>query len=129
MYACGLSKIYTFGPTFRAEISHTTRHMSEFWMIEPEVAFAELPDIMDLAEAFLKYTLRYVLDNNRDDLDFLDSQIEKGLVERLQKIANSPFKRISYTEAIDILQKAIKGKSLVFLICLPFFVFFLCISC
>ena len=114
MYACGLSKIYTFGPTFRAEVSHTQRHASEFWMIEPEVAFADLGDIMDLAEQFLKYTLKWVLEHNHDDLEFLNAQIEKGLISRLQQITSTPFKRITYTEAIDILQKAIKEKGVKF---------------
>lgn len=105
MYATALGKIYTFGPTFRAENSHTTRHIAEFWMIEPEVAFADLDENMDLAEAYLKFVVQYVLDNNGEDLEFFDKMYEKGLIERLQKVASTPFKRVTYTEAVDILLK------------------------
>jgi len=106
MYATALGKIYTFGPTFRAENSHTTRHIAEFWMIEPEVAFADLDENMDLAEAYLKFVVQYVLDNNSEDLEFFDKMYEKGLIERLKKVAGVPFKRVTYTEAVDILIKS-----------------------
>lgn len=104
-YACALGSIYTFGPTFRAENSNTRRHLAEFWMIEPEMAFADLDDDADLAEAYLKYLFKAVLDNCREDLAFCDSRIEKGLIARLEKLAVSDFKRITYTEAIEILEK------------------------
>jgi asparaginyl-tRNA synthetase len=108
MYATALGKIYTFGPTFRAENSHTTRHIAEFWMIEPEVAFADLEENMDLAEAYLKFVVQYVLDNNGEDLEFFDKMYEKGLIERLKQVVNTPFKRVTYTEAVDILIDAMK---------------------
>ena len=104
-YACSLSDVYTFGPTFRAENSNTTRHLAEFWMIEPEMAFADLLDNMEIAENYLKYSLKYVLENNKEELSFFDKNIDKGLIDRLEKIANSNFERISYTEAINILEK------------------------
>jgi len=103
MYATALGKIYTFGPTFRAENSHTTRHIAEFWMIEPEIAFADLDDNMDLAEAYLKSVIKFVMDNCQEDLKFFDDRIEKGLIERLKKVAATPFKRLTYTEAVDLL--------------------------
>lgn len=106
MYASGLTKIYTFGPTFRAEISHTSRHAAEFWMIEPEVSFADLTDNMDLAEAYVKFVTQYALDNNLEDLKFFDSSIEKGLIERLRHVVASPFQRLTYTEAIKLLQES-----------------------
>ena len=105
-YACALGNIYTFGPTFRAENSNTRRHLAEFWMIEPEMAFADLDDDADLAEKYLKYLFHYVLDNCKDDLAFFDERIEKGLIEKLTRLANSSFARVSYTEAIEILEKA-----------------------
>merc|ERR1719456_1558513 len=83
-YACSLSNVYTFGPTFRAENSHTSRHLAEFWMIEPEIAFADLQDDMDCAEDYLKHCIRYVYENNRSDLDFFALRVEKGLIERLE---------------------------------------------
>ena len=107
--ACALTDIYTFGPTFRAENSNTSRHLAEFWMIEPELAFADLQDDMTCAEQYVKYCLAYVIKNCKEDLEFFDSFIAKGLVERLTKIANASFHRISYTDAINILQKS--GKS------------------
>jgi len=113
-FAVGLSDCYTFGPTFRAENSHTSRHLCEFWMIEPELAFATLQDDMDCAEDYLKYCLKYVIKNNLDDLEFFDQRIEKGLLERLQKVINTPFKRIAYTECIEILERDIKQKKLKF---------------
>mmetsp|Transcript_43268 Transcript_43268/g.99737 ORF Transcript_43268/g.99737 Transcript_43268/m.99737 type:complete len:538 (+) Transcript_43268:80-1693(+) len=104
-FACALSSVYTFGPTFRAENSHTSRHLAEFWMIEPELAFADIYDNMQCAEDYLKHCLQYCLDHHREDLDFLESVNEKGLVARLQAVCDSPFERVSYTEAVDILIK------------------------
>jgi asparaginyl-tRNA synthetase len=114
-----LSSVYTFGPTFRAENSNTTRHLAEFWMIEPEMAFFELNDNMDLAEDFLKYLIRYALEHHADDLAFLEkrlleeeSQVAKEqrsampLIEKLNFVLNNPFERITYTEAISILEKS-----------------------
>jgi len=103
IYACALSKIYTFGPTFRAENSHTTRHLAEFWMIEPEIAFADLKDNMDIAEAYLKYTIQYLLDNCPEEMEFFNKWVEKGLIDRLKNVLAAPFQRITYTEAIDLL--------------------------
>lgn len=113
-FAVGLSDVYTFGPTFRAENSHTTRHLCEFWMIEPELAFATLQDDMECAEDYLKFCLKFVMKNNMDDLQFFDERIEKGLIERLQKVIDTPFKRISYTECVEILEKDIVEKKLKF---------------
>lgn len=113
-YSVGLSDVYTFGPTFRAENSHTSRHLCEFWMIEPELAFATIEDDMDCAEDYLKFCLKYVLKNNMADLKFFDERIEKGLIERLNKVVNTPFKRVPYTEAVEILEKDIKEKKLKF---------------
>lgn len=107
--ACALSDIYTFGPTFRAEPSHTTRHLAEFWMIEPEMAFADLNDNMDCAESYLKYVTNYALKHCKEDLEFFDQFIEKGLIERLTHVATSPFVRLTYTEAIDILKSSGKA--------------------
>lgn len=104
--ATSLGKIYTFGPTFRAENSNTPRHLAEFWMIEPEMAFYELEDNMDLAEDFLKYLIRYALDNCTDDLAFLNERIDKELLQRLHFVLEHPFQRLKYTDAIDILLKA-----------------------
>ncbi|HVS97097.1 MAG TPA: asparagine--tRNA ligase [Puia sp.] len=114
--AMALSEIYTFGPTFRAENSNTARHLAEFWMIEPEMAFYDLEDNMDLAESFIQYLIRYVMENNREDLDFLAQRqaeeekqkpqaerTEFGLIEKLEFVLNNRFERITYTEAIDIL--------------------------
>ncbi len=100
-YACALKKIYTFGPTFRAENSNTSRHLAEFWMIEPEMAFCDIRGNMDIAEEFLKYIFRYVIEKCPDDMDFFDSRISKGIIENLQHIITSEFKRITYTEAVD----------------------------
>jgi asparaginyl-tRNA synthetase len=105
-YACALSDIYTFGPTFRAENSNTSRHLAEFWMIEPEMAFATLLDNMDCAENYLKYCLAYALEHNEQDMAFFDQYISKGIIERITHVVNSPFERLTYTEAIDILQKS-----------------------
>lgn len=101
--ALSLGDIYTFGPTFRAENSNTPRHLAEFWMIEPEMAFYDLNDNMDLAEDFLKYLIRYALENCKEDLDFLNNMIDKGLLERLKFILANDFVRMTYTEAMDIL--------------------------
>ena len=102
-YACGMGDVYTFGPTFRAEHSDTARHLAEFWMIEPELAFCELPDVMDCAEDYVKYCLRYVMENNADDIDFFNQWVDKTLKERIQNLIDTPFTRISYTEAIETL--------------------------
>ena len=122
-YAMSLGKVYTFGPTFRAENSNTSRHLAEFWMIEPEVAFMDLPGNMDLAEDFMKYVLSYILDNNAEDLEFLDNrqqdedkrkpQAERNpmtLIEKLKFVTENNFKRVSYTEAIDILRNSKPNK-------------------
>ena len=105
-YACALGNVYTFGPTFRAENSNTRRHLAEFWMIEPEMAFADIKDNADLAEDYIKYLMKALLDNRIDDLKFFDERIQKGLIDNLSGIANSSFKRVSYTEAVDILKKS-----------------------
>lgn len=101
--ALALGDIYTFGPTFRAENSNTPRHLAEFWMIEPEMAFYDLNDNMDLAEEFVKYLIKYALDNCREDLEFLNNMIDKGLLERLRFVLDNEFVRITYTEAVSIL--------------------------
>jgi asparaginyl-tRNA synthetase len=101
--ALALGEIYTFGPTFRAENSNTPRHLAEFWMIEPEMSFYDLKDNMDLAEDFVKYLIRYALENCMEDLNFLNSMIDKGLLERLRFVVENEFVRITYTEAIEIL--------------------------
>jgi asparaginyl-tRNA synthetase len=121
--AMAFSDIYTFGPTFRAENSNTARHLAEFWMIEPEVAFADLEDNMDLAEAFIKYIIKYAIDNNADDLAFLASRLEEeekskpqtersemGLMDKLNFVVNNDFERLTYTEAIDILRNSNHNK-------------------
>ena len=104
--ALALGGIYTFGPTFRAENSNTPRHLAEFWMIEPEVAFNEIVDNMDLAEDFLKYLIKYALDNCIDDLNFLAEMYDKELIERLNFVVNNDFKRLTYTEGVEILEKS-----------------------
>lgn len=122
-YAMGLGKVYTFGPTFRAENSNTSRHLAEFWMIEPEMAFYELADNMDLAETFIKYVIQYVVENCADDLAFLENRLleedktkpqsersEQKLNERLRFVIDNQFKRVSYTEAIDILKNSTPNK-------------------
>src|SRR3984957_7434159 len=110
--ACALSDVYTFGPTFRAENSNTSRHLAEFWMIEPELAFADLKDDMECAEAFLKYVFRYVLNHCQEDMEFFDAFIDKGVIDRIKHVAESPFATLTYTEAIEILQKS--GKTFQF---------------
>ena len=102
----GLNKVYTFGPTFRAENSNTTRHASEFWMMEPEMAFADLEDDMNLAEKMLKYLINYVLTELPEEMEFFDKFIEPGLIERLKKVAAADFARVTYTEAVDLLIKS-----------------------
>ena len=104
-YACAFRNIYTFGPTFRAENSNTTRHAAEFWMIEPEMAFADLDDNMEIAEAMLKYVIQYVLDEAPEEMDFFNQFVDKGLLERLKGVLNSEFGRVTYTEAVEILEK------------------------
>jgi asparaginyl-tRNA synthetase len=104
--ALALSSIYTFGPTFRAENSNTPRHVAEFWMIEPEMAFYDINDNMDLAEDFLKYLVKYALENCADDLEFLNKMVDKELLERLQFVVDNDFVRMTYTEAVDVLIKS-----------------------
>jgi asparaginyl-tRNA synthetase len=103
-YACALSKVYTFGPTFRAENSNTSRHLAEFWMIEPEVAFADLNDVAGLAEDLLKYVFKAVLEERADDMTFFAQRINKDAITRLEKVVNSDFVHMDYTDAIDILK-------------------------
>ena len=105
-YALAFRNVYTFGPTFRAENSYTARHASEFWMIEPEIAFADLQDNMQLAEDMIKYIINYVLENAPEEMNFFNSFIDKGLIERLNNIVNSDFGRVTYTEAVDLLKKS-----------------------
>ena len=107
--ATALGAIYTFGPTFRAENSNTPRHLAEFWMIEPEVCFIDLDDLMDLEEDFIKYCVRWALEHCKDDLEFLNKMIDKGLIERLEGVLKEDFVRLDYTRGIEILQEAIKG--------------------
>ena len=104
--ATALGEIYTFGPTFRAENSNTPRHLSEFWMIEPEMAFYDITDNMDLAEEFVKYCIRYALDHCRDDIEFLAEHFDKGLVERLEFVLHNDFVRLTYTEGVKILEES-----------------------
>ena len=104
-FAQAFRNIYTFGPTFRAENSNTTRHAAEFWMIEPEFAFGDLEDDMDLAEAMLKYIIRYVMEHAPEEMTFLNTFVDKGLLERLTHVAESDFGRVTYTEAVEILEK------------------------
>jgi len=104
----GLNKVYTFGPTFRAENSNTTRHACEFWMLEPEMAFADLSDNMDLAEKMLKYLIKYIIKELPEEMEFFNKFIDPGLLDRLNLVANSEFKRMTYTEAIEILKKSDK---------------------
>ncbi|MCQ2456932.1 MAG: asparagine--tRNA ligase [Clostridia bacterium] len=103
-YAMAFRNIYTFGPTFRAENSNTTRHAAEFWMIEPEIAFADLNDDMDLAEAMIKYIINYVMENAPEEMNFFNSFVDKGLIERLEHVRTSDFGRVTYTEAIKLLE-------------------------
>ena len=107
--AMALGKIYTFGPTFRAENSNTPRHLAEFWMIEPEVAFIQKDELMDLEEDFIKYCVRWALEKCQDDLQFLNQFVDKGLIARLESVVNTEFVRVTYTEGIEILQEAVKN--------------------
>ena len=104
IFACSMGKVYTFGPTFRAENSNTSRHLAEFWMVEPEMAFYELPDNMDLAERFLKRLINDALEHCAEDMAFFDQWVEKGLIEMLRGVAEASFERVAYTEAIKILE-------------------------
>jgi len=115
-HACALSDVYTFGPTFRAENSHTTRHLCEFWMIEPEIAFADLNDDINLAEDYLKYCVKYALEMCAEDLQFFEESThgEVGLRDRLKNVLDNPFKRLTYTEAIEILSKIHKSGEFTF---------------
>jgi asparaginyl-tRNA synthetase len=108
IYASALSDIYTFGPTFRAENSNTSRHLAEFWMIEPEMAFADINDNMDNAEAYLKYVLKYALEKCPEEMQFFDKYVSNGLIERLQHVVDTPFERATYTYAVRILEKSNK---------------------
>ena len=107
--AMALGKIYTFGPTFRAENSNTPRHLAEFWMIEPEVAFIQKDELMDLEEDFIKYCVRWALEHCKDDLEFLNQFVDKGLIARLESVIKTDFVRLTYTEGIEILQEAIRN--------------------
>ncbi|KAI5073313.1 hypothetical protein GOP47_0011326 [Adiantum capillus-veneris] len=109
-YACGLSSVYTFGPTFRAENSHTTRHLAEFWMIEPEIAFADLEDDMNCAEDCVKFLCKWLLEHCADDMEFMANMFDKTALDRLRLVATSPFARITYTEAVEILEKVTDRK-------------------
>lgn len=107
-FALAFKNVYTFGPTFRAENSNTPRHAAEFWMVEPEIAFADLQVDMDVAEEMTKYVIKYVLENAKEEMAFFNSFVDKGLIDRLESIVNSDFGRVTYTEAIDVLSKAKK---------------------
>nr|WP_291572025.1 asparagine--tRNA ligase [Clostridium sp. UBA4548] len=107
-YALAFRNVYTFGPTFRAENSNTPRHAAEFWMIEPEISFADLNDDMELAEDMIKYIINYVMENAPEEMEFFNSFVDKGLIERLTNVANSEFGKITYTEAVELLKKADK---------------------
>ncbi|XVF49058.1 hypothetical protein PTKIN_Ptkin03bG0238400 [Pterospermum kingtungense] len=108
-YACAVSNVYTFGPTFRAEQSHTSRHLAEFWMVEPEIAFADLQDDMNCAEAYVKYMCKWLLEKCFDDMEFMAKNYDKGCIDRLKMVASTPFVRISYTEAVELLVEAVGG--------------------
>ncbi|KAF1882646.1 hypothetical protein Lal_00002826 [Lupinus albus] len=108
-YACALSSVYTFGPTFRAENSHTSRHLAEFWMVEPEIAFADLKDNMNCAEAYVKFLCQWLLDNCLEDMKFMADKFDKSCIDRLKLVASTPFVRVSYTEAVEILVEAVNG--------------------
>ncbi|KAK4756932.1 hypothetical protein SAY87_007059 [Trapa incisa] len=108
-YACAVSSVYTFGPTFRAEQSHTSRHLAEFWMVEPEIAFAELKDDMNCAEAYVKFLCNWLLDNCLDDMEFMAKNFDKACIDRLRMVGSTPFERVSYTEAVAILEEAVKS--------------------
>ncbi len=112
MAAMGLGKIYTFGPTFRAEHSNTVKHASEFWHIEPEVCFAEIDDIIEIAEEFIKYIIKYVMDNCKEEMEFFNTWVEKGLIDKLTNTLSNEFVKLDYTKAIEILQNS--GKDFAF---------------
>ena len=113
IYAMAHSDVYTFGPTFRAENSNTTRHLAEFWMIEPEMAFATLKDDMELAESYLKFTIKALLERNGEDVAFFDKMISPGILNMLENVVKTPFEHLTYTKAIEILEKVDKsGNSL-----------------
>ena len=107
--ATAVGEIYTFGPTFRAENSNTPRHLAEFWMIEPEMAFYDINDNMALAEEFVKYLVQYALDNCKDDLQFLNDKYDDGLIDRLHSVLGIPFQKVTYTEAVEILEEAVRN--------------------
>ncbi|XP_074269433.1 asparagine--tRNA ligase, cytoplasmic 1-like [Silene latifolia] len=109
-YACALSSVYTFGPTFRAENSHTSRHLAEFWMVEPEIAFAELEDDMNCAEAYVKFMCQWLLDHCLDDMEFMVKNFDKTAIDRLRMVASTPFVRITYTEAVTLLEQVTDKK-------------------
>ncbi|KAH9296290.1 hypothetical protein KI387_039878, partial [Taxus chinensis] len=109
-YACALSSVYTFGPTFRAENSHTTRHLAEFWMVEPEIAFADLEDDMNCAEDYVKFLCQWLLDNCLDDMQFMAKMFDKTAIDRLRSVASTSFARITYTEAVELLEKVTDKK-------------------
>jgi len=111
-YSMAFRNIYTFGPTFRAENSNTARHAAEFWMVEPEIAFADLEDDMELAEDMLKYIINYCLENAPEEMEFFNNFIDNTLLDRLNNIVSSDFAHVTYTEAIDILSKPIKNLSI-----------------
>ncbi|EFH38944.1 hypothetical protein ARALYDRAFT_497343 [Arabidopsis lyrata subsp. lyrata] len=106
--------VYTFGPTFRAENSHTSRHLAEFWMVEPEIAFADIHDDMNCAEAYVKYMCNWLIKNCSDDMDFMDKNVDGGCTKRLKMVAETSFKRVTYTEAIEVLEKAVAEGKVVF---------------
>ncbi|KAJ0563372.1 putative asparagine--tRNA ligase [Helianthus annuus] len=106
-FACALSSVYTFGPTFRAEHSHTSRHLAEFWMVEPEIAFADIEDDMKCAEAYVRFLCQWLLDNCLDDMEFMVEKFDKNAIKRLQMVASTNFVRLSYTEAVTILEEAV----------------------
>lgn len=109
-FACALSSVYTFGPTFRAEHSHTSRHLAEFWMVEPEIAFADIQDDMNCAEAYVKFLCQWLLDSCLDDMEFMAKNFDKGCIDRLRMVASTPFVRISYTEAVELLKNVTDKK-------------------
>ncbi|CAN6862186.1 unnamed protein product [Brassica oleracea] len=106
-YACALGSVYTFGPTFRAENSHTSRHLAEFWIVEPELALADLKEDMDCAEAYVRYMCTWLLDNCYDDLEVMAKNVDDGCIDRLKLVASTPFVRVTYTDAIELLKEAV----------------------
>ncbi len=105
-YACALSNVYTFGPTFRAENSNTSRHLAEFWMIEPEMAFCDINGNMDTAEEFIKYIFKYILDNCAEDMEFFNKWVQKGIIDTIEGVVSSEFTRVTYSDAVNLLEKA-----------------------